>query len=197
MNHELGTKTSRRKEILDAALACFTEFDYANTTIEMIRERSGASVGSMYHHFKNKEDIAGALYILGIRDHNQRLIEALQQAESAEVGVKSVVRCFVDWIATHSAWARFIFYARSQAVKGAAIEQLKASNRQFYADIKAWFQPHISAGTITCLPPELYSSIIIGPAQDYARNWLSGKAKTPITELSDFLAEAAWKAIKQ
>ena len=39
-------RSSRKQEILQAALACFTEFGVEATTIEMIRDRSGASIGS-------------------------------------------------------------------------------------------------------------------------------------------------------
>ena len=54
-------RSSRKQEILQAALACFTEFGVEATTIEMIRDRSGASIGSLYHHFGNRERIIAAL----------------------------------------------------------------------------------------------------------------------------------------
>ena len=51
------TKQSRKDSILTAALACITDVGADATTIEMIRERSGASIGSLYHHFGNKDCI--------------------------------------------------------------------------------------------------------------------------------------------
>ena len=56
---------SRRQAILDAALACFTNKGFTETTMEDIRIRSGASTGSIYHHFSNKEMLARALYLEG------------------------------------------------------------------------------------------------------------------------------------
>ena len=41
------TRRSRKDEILQAALACFTEVGVDGTTIEMIRDRSEASIGSL------------------------------------------------------------------------------------------------------------------------------------------------------
>src|SRR5215470_14374357 len=61
----------RRKSILDAALACFLERGVAATTTEEIRDRSGASIGSIYHHFGDKEGLAGALYVEGIRSYQE------------------------------------------------------------------------------------------------------------------------------
>jgi AcrR family transcriptional regulator len=44
----------RKQEILDAALRGFAEKGLAGTTVEEVRRRSGASVGSIYHHFGDK-----------------------------------------------------------------------------------------------------------------------------------------------
>ena len=55
-----------RDEILDAALACFNEKGFTATTVEDVRGRSGASVGSIYHHFGGKEQIAAAIYVEGL-----------------------------------------------------------------------------------------------------------------------------------
>ena len=46
-------RRSRKDEILQAALACFTDFGVDATTIEMIRDRSGASIGSQQRSVAN------------------------------------------------------------------------------------------------------------------------------------------------
>ncbi len=50
----------RRDQILAAALGAFAEKGFAAATIEDVRERSGASTGSIYHHFGDKEGLAAA-----------------------------------------------------------------------------------------------------------------------------------------
>jgi hypothetical protein len=150
----------------------------------------------MYHHFRNKEEIASESYILGVNDHNERLILVLQKASSAEDGVKSVVLCLVNWI-DYPDWARFILHTNSQVVKGESTKQLEEINKVFRKSIRNWFQPHIESGKITCLPPELYPPLIVGPSMSYARSWLSGKSKNRITEYEEQLDTAAWKAVKR
>ncbi len=59
------TTELRRKAILDAALSCFASKGFTETTMEDIRKISGASTGSIYHHFSNKEMLARALYLEG------------------------------------------------------------------------------------------------------------------------------------
>ncbi|VFT27135.1 transcriptional regulator [Pseudomonas aeruginosa] len=72
-------RSSRKDEILQAALACFSEHGVDATTIEMIRDRSGASIGSLYHHFGNKERIHGELYLAGIGQYAALLESRLRQ----------------------------------------------------------------------------------------------------------------------
>lgn len=90
------SKINRKQEILDAALHCFNQHGYAASTIEMIRELSGASVGSVYHHFGNKESIGAELYQLAMNDYHAILQNLLEQAQSAEEGVKAVTCSYVD-----------------------------------------------------------------------------------------------------
>lgn len=46
-----------RRSILDAALEVFVEVGYVDANIADIVERSGLSVGSVYHHFNGKADL--------------------------------------------------------------------------------------------------------------------------------------------
>ncbi len=48
------TGDERRRSILEAALDCFLEKGYIATTINDIREASGATTGSIYHFFDGK-----------------------------------------------------------------------------------------------------------------------------------------------
>lgn len=186
----------RRREILMAALSCFCEHGISGSTIDMIREKSGASVGSLYHHFGNKEKIAVALYSEGMKDHYYRLRIALENTQSAEQGVKSIVATFINWIADNPEWARFVFYSRSQVVQIDKDEAVKQGNREHWGMLKEWFTPLVKNNSVKPLPPECYSSIIVGPAQDYARRWLSGRASIDIREYIDIFSDAAWQALK-
>jgi AcrR family transcriptional regulator len=62
---------SRKREILRAALHCFTTIGFAGATLADIRVRAKASIGSIYHHFRSKEQLAAALYFKGVRDYQE------------------------------------------------------------------------------------------------------------------------------
>lgn len=52
-----ATKAARRAQIIEAAVSCFLEKGYTNTSMSDIIKASGLSSGSIYSHFAGKEDI--------------------------------------------------------------------------------------------------------------------------------------------
>lgn len=189
-------KKTRKQEIIEAALQCFTEHGVEATTIEMIRERSGASVGSLYHHFGNKESIAAAIFNDAMEEHAERQQALLAQASTVEAGVKALAYAYIDWIADNPERAHFALYSRGYLAKGEAAATMNAGKRKRLSSVLAWFRPHIASGGLKKLPIECYASLITGPAHDYARLWLSGRAKTNIKAYREIFAEAAWNAVK-
>ncbi|MEK8089654.1 TetR/AcrR family transcriptional regulator [Thermithiobacillus plumbiphilus] len=53
---------SARQHVLESALSLFTEQGYFNTSVHDIARASTVSIGSIYHHFQDKEGIARALH---------------------------------------------------------------------------------------------------------------------------------------
>jgi len=54
--------TDKRELVLFTALKLFSERGYFNTSVHDIQKQAKVSIGSIYHHFGNKESIAKALF---------------------------------------------------------------------------------------------------------------------------------------
>jgi TetR/AcrR family transcriptional regulator, transcriptional repressor of aconitase len=52
---------ARRRQILDAALVCFSRDGFHRTPMQAIFEESGLSPGAVYRYFKGKEEIVQAI----------------------------------------------------------------------------------------------------------------------------------------
>lgn len=191
---------SRRDQIMRAALTCFLEYGFAATTIEMIREKSGASTGSLYHHFRNKEAIASAIYIEAMADHFQALQKALEAVDPsrddvAALGVKAIVFTYSRWVEAHPDQAKYAFLGRGVIVDTEGKALLTEQNSHQLAYLRKVFSSWIDKGLIRRMSVNLYHAIVIGPVQEYSRQWLSGKAKLPLAEVTHELAEAAWRGV--
>ena len=189
-------RASRKDDILQAALACFSESGVDATTIEMIRDRSGASIGSLYHHFGNRERIIGALYLEGIGQYAALLDAGLREGMSAEATVKLFVTCYIDWVVAHPDWARFILHNRGRVEAGEMGEQLREANRQQGRRIAELLAVHRQAGAFREMPFELFNSVVIGPTHDYVRNWLAGRTRVELADCRDLLAQIAWASVR-
>lgn len=195
----------KKRQILLVALRCFTDQGIAGTTIDMIREASGMSVGSLYHHFGNKDKIAAAVFIQGMREFaellNSYLLEVENLAEldandKVEQGIKAIVYANIDWISTNPDWARYVFHHRSVVSTAESGDKLASDMQVFLLKIITWFKPYAQQGSLRPVSIELLSSLITGPCHDYARHWLAGRYTTPLSKQREEFALAAWNAVK-
>jgi AcrR family transcriptional regulator len=179
---------TRREEILEAALESFGTTGTA--TIEEVRKRSGASVGSIYHHFGGKDGIAAALYLEILRGYQDGVARALRRAPDAEGGVRALVRHHLRWVERNPERARFLLQG------GAAREQvgdkLKALNRDLAAAVGDWVEEQAA---IRPLRFEIFYAIVFGPAQELTRSWLGGRIES-LRRFEEDLAGAAWRAVR-
>lgn len=180
--------TPRRRAILDAALECFVERGVEATTIEAIRDRSGASTGSVYHHFGSKEGIAAALYLDALGSYQEGAVAAMH-----ERGIDGLVRHHVVWIAGSPDLARFLLAHRDPEVVAASRDELATLNRAFFDEVRAW----AAASDVRDLPLDLLYAVTLGPAQEWARLWLAGRAETDPETAARILADAATVAIRK
>lgn len=192
-------KPTQAKKVLDAALRLFDSVGYSATTIEDIRLQSEVSIGSIYHHFGNKEGIAGELYVDSLSDFRRGLDSALSRA-GAEEGVRAAVAHHLSWCASNPARARFLMRRRETEVATATRTDVDALNKLTFESIELWYRPHVAAGALRELPLALLYAVWFGPAQEYARVALEHRqTKQGLPSLADAeptLADAAWAALR-
>ena len=185
----------RREQILAAALAEFTAHGVSGGSIEGIRSRSGASVGSIYHHFVSKEEIATTLYVEGLRSYQEGFVAALDGAGSTRDGVEGAVRHHVAWIVEHYELAGFLLLERDARVLVGSSKALRLLNLRFFRAVRDWTAPRVRGGELRALEPEMLTALWIGPSQELARHWLTDSSRVSLTQAAPELAGAAWRSL--
>jgi AcrR family transcriptional regulator len=189
-------RPARRRQILQAALASFEELGYEASTIEDIRRRSRASIGSIYHHFGGKAGIASALYAEGLEDYQAGLLARMRRARSARALVQAVVRHHLDWAEAKPAWARYLMGMRSLEAVAAIEPRLREINQGFVREAEALMRPYMDKAEIVPLPFEVLLSALFGPAQEFLRLSFSGRTDLELRQARELLAKAAWKSVQ-
>ena len=186
----------RRQEILDAALECFSTVGFDQTTLADIREKAGASNGSIYHHFGSKEQIAASLYLDGIRQTQAAGLEALLRTRTARTGIAALVGAYIDWVAKHPALARFLFAMRHAPFMDAEEPAITGLNQDVNARAARWFADRIAAGELPDIEPAMRSAIMFGPCRLWAGSWLLGATTTSPERAKRVISTAAHAALE-
>jgi AcrR family transcriptional regulator len=194
------TTEARRQAILDAALACFASKGFTETTMEDIRKLSGASTGSIYHHFSNKEMLARALYLEGRRSLNAALFASLT-AHTLREGIEAMVHAYLGWFEQHADLGQYLLQAGESEYLSAYVKVLRQKTRttlpseNMTGQLLQWLDPYINDESAVSLPRSLYLPLIIGPSREFVRIWLRTRQPAEMQAAREPLAHAAWQVI--
>jgi AcrR family transcriptional regulator len=192
----MAVTSIRREEILSAASRAFAEKGFAQATIEDVRRISGASTGSIYHHFGGKEGLAAALYVDGLAGYQAGFLDRLRGARDPEAAIKGVVRHHLRWVEANPDLARFILNRRETEVVAATEAPMRELNRAFLSEVRELLEPWFESGELARLPLDVFDAVLLGPCHEFTRHWLAGRTKTTIRSAERSLADTAWRAVR-
>jgi len=184
----LGT----RGRILEAALSCFIDSGYEQTTITRIRERSGVSNGALFHHFPTKEAIADELHVDALASFQLGLWELLERRpRSIRAAVAGTISHQLHWIEANEDRARFLYRRGQLEWNSPASAQLQELNRGLAAAYREWMAPFLEAGEVRASSMVMLTAIVAGPAHAIAQRWLAGQLSSSLHAYLDELVDAA------
>jgi AcrR family transcriptional regulator len=192
---EPNARREHKRHILRVALHCFDENGIDATTIEGIRSHAESSIGSMYHHFGNKEGLVAALYFIALDDQLALMQPRIESASDAKSAVTALVGGYMEWVVQEPKMARYMFQARSYVSTGSHKDALADRNNRRYKGLLKLLMLGVENGAVRQLPREVYASLLVGQSENYCRAWLSGRVEGSPTDYTSIFAEAAWRSI--
>ena len=185
----------RRREIVEAALACFGQNGLEATTIEDVRSRSAASTGSIYHHFGGKEGLAAEVYRPVLGEYHRSLLALLPELHDGRALVEGVVRHFAGWVSANRDAARFLIEMRFADGVRDFDEGIRQDTAGMLAAVAEELGRRVRNGEIRELPRHLYAPVLIGPVMAAAARWVRDGSEIDLTADAGALAGAAWRAL--
>ncbi len=161
---------ARRAQILEAALSCFGDRGYHATTMDDLVAASGLSKGSLYWHFRSKEEVFLALFdsfgtiLYGEWDaaaaSGGDAIEILRREFSLSVEIFSTERVIL------SAWVEFLSHP-------AARERMRSAYSTARQKLASIIDAGRAAGTLRPGPPaEQVAGALVGAIEGLFLQWL-------------------------
>ncbi len=87
-----------REELLERCFSIFSKKGYSNVSIREIARGTGVSTGTLYHYFKNKENILEQLFSYIRQKNFGRYGEMIQGVEKTEDRIKIITEFWKDHI---------------------------------------------------------------------------------------------------
>ncbi|GII28798.1 TetR/AcrR family transcriptional regulator [Planotetraspora mira] len=184
-----------RTRIIEGALRRFSQDGVSATTLASLREESGVSVGSFYHHFASKEHVFGVLYAEILQAYQEAFIGELTRHDDARSGIEAIVALHMAWCGDHPERARLLISERPPKREEPGGPEVNDARRAFFRQVADWWRPHMKEGLLQPVHPTMCYVLWLGPAQEMCRLWFAG-AHQPTEEEIRGLGEAAWNSLR-
>lgn len=191
---EQGDDTKQR--VMDAAIAVFAKSGWSGFTIHAVAKKSRVSLGSLYHHFGSMDGIAAAAWSRALTRLLDGLARACAPKRSARASVEALVLGYLDFTEQHRDEALFIHASSWATFLPEHAARLGAEKQRAFAPLLTKFTGYVSDGALLEASPAMLEMLLIGPAAETARRWLSDDPSIDLAEARRLLPGATWRAVR-
>lgn len=182
----------RKEQILSVALRLFSERGYFNTSVHDIQKQAKVSIGSIYHHFGNKEAIAKAIFT-HIESSMNDVISAIMTTHStAHDRCKAVITYLFDITEQQPDTVHYMLYAKHQEFMPE--EKPVCSSRPFTL-MKNIVIKGIEDGDIRNIDPNVAAVTIFGGAIRLIFLRLDNALDNPLPTYLEDCWDCAWRGV--
>lgn len=185
-------KIDTPQTVLNTALTLFTKEGYFNTSVHDIARVSGVSVGSIYHHFKDKEGVARALYTLLLEEMSCELSAFQEQYESAYEQCYAVIKRMFMLTESDPERMEFMLYSKHREFLK---NELPVCSSTPFKLMREMVQRGMSRGEIIEMDLMVASSCLYGGALRMITSRLDGVVKKDLMEQLDDVWRCSWQAV--
>ncbi|MCI3134654.1 TetR/AcrR family transcriptional regulator [Phenylobacterium aquaticum] len=109
--HELGKSARTRARLMDAATGLFARQGFEAASVNEIAKVAEVANGTFYAHFRDKEEIAGAVAFRIAEEVVRQLDAAMAEVDEAVERTSMATRRFIDLAASEPDWGGALFRA--------------------------------------------------------------------------------------
>jgi TetR/AcrR family transcriptional regulator, cholesterol catabolism regulator len=174
--------SSARGRLLTTAARLFRDQGYQRTTVRDLAREVGILSGSLFHHFRSKEDILLAVMEESIHLNTQRMREALAAAPDTQAKLLALIECELQSVLGETGAAMAVLVYEWRSLSPANQGEVLAL-REIYEDL--WLQVLRQAQQegLVSIDPFILRRLLTG-ALSWTINWFHVDGKLSISELA-------------
>lgn len=186
------TPEETREKIMVTAQNLFVTKGYFNTSIPDIVKESGISIGSIYHHFQNKQDLAKALYQDTMQSFTKEISKRTQNIKELRLRLYILVHYLYELCDFDPIKMEYMLFIRHTEIDPSHVPVCLAEPFQMVTD---WIRKDIEHGIIKGGNPELLAGIFMGGMLKVIELRLRGVLKCTLMDVLAETFEAAYKTL--
>jgi AcrR family transcriptional regulator len=177
LNKEM--RDASRRRILKTALRLFAAHGYAGTSVRMIAESAGISVGLLYNYFPSKADLLEALFEESMRDVQASFASA-ESASTPSERIERLVRSSFEILDANRDFWRMSYGVRMQP---AVVAGLGKRLRTWTTTIQSTLARYVKeAGS---RQPEVDAALLFALIDGASQHYVLDPKAYPLTEVAD------------
>ena len=180
------------ERIIAAALQLFTRRGYFNTSVPDMAHAAQVSVGSIYHYFKNKEDVARALSESLTDGLQEELDRITQKHDTVHDRCRATIAVLFELTESNRDAMEFMLYAKHREFLPVA--RPICSSKPFET-MRGFVQDGMERGEIRRMDIMVASSCLFGGAIRLITARLDGVLAEPLPDMLDATWECAWRGV--
>ena len=181
-----------RQKVMDTARKLFVQRGYFNTSIPDIVRASEVSIGSIYHHFENKQELAKELYEETLRSFVQAMHGHTLELTGTEAKLKALVRYLYILCEDDPLKMEYMLFMRHAEIFP---EHVPICLSEPFAAVTAWIREGMLAGEVREGSAELAAGVFMGAVLKVVELRIRGVLKQSLPEVFEETFTLAWRAI--
>lgn len=185
-------RSSPRDQVLDAALELFVEHGYFGTSVHDIVRASQVSIGSIYHHFGDKEGVARALYQAQAERMEGAIAGVAARHATARERCRGIIELLFALTEHEPKAMEFMLHAKHREFIPS--EKPVCSSKPFEA-MRRIVLEGMARGEIRRMDVLVASTSLFGGAVRMITARLDGVVPAPLPGYVDEVWDCAWRAV--
>jgi AcrR family transcriptional regulator len=180
-----GLDDSPRGRVMRAAAHLFRKNGYASTTVRELAQLVGIQSGSLFHHFKSKDDILLAVMEEAICYNTARLEQAVQQSSGTLNQIRALIRAELESINGDTGVAMAVLVFEWDALSKDRQDYL-LNMREYYERIWLNVLERAQEEGLIKHPPMIWRRLI-GGAISWTVTWYKPEGRMTLDQLADII----------
>lgn len=183
--------SATRKKLERCALTLFVKKGITETTIKDIAHKAQVAEGTLYRHYKSKDELAQSLFLTSYEAVAIQLKEIAQQSKTVEQQIHSMVELFAQKFDEDPILFRYLLLTQHHQAK--FLSQEKNTAHHFFAEIlgKAMQKNQLPKGD-----PHVAAAIVIGIVLQAAVSRVYNRINRKMMDDVEILSNAIICALK-